>query len=117
MNKKLVLSVISAIYLILLLLGAFVVKLGTAGENGVGFDKVLHFFGFFILAVLLLLTFKYYRLSNRFASVFLIALGIGILIESVQIGIPGRDFELLDILADVLGIIFGSVLVWSFSKR
>jgi VanZ family protein len=82
-----------------------------------GFDKVLHFFGFFVLSVLLLLTFEYYKLSYKYVAVFLVALGIGILIEAVQLGIPGREFSLWDILADVLGIIVGSVLVWSFSRH
>ena len=82
-----------------------------------GFDKLLHFFGFFILSILLLLTFEHYNLSNKLVACFLIALGIGILIEAVQLGIPGREFSLLDIAADVLGIIAGSVLVWSFSRR
>jgi len=117
MNKRLVFTIVTSAYLIMLLLGAFAFQVDS-GESGIpGFDKLLHFFGFFILAILLLLTFKYYRLSNSYASVFLIALGIGILIEYVQLSIPGRDFSVADILADVLGIITGSALVWSFRKR
>lgn len=117
MDKKLIFTAITSLYLILLLLAAFVFQVDS-GKSGIpGFDKLLHFFGFLILTILLLLTFKYYKLSNSYVSVFLIALGIGILIEAVQIGIPEREFSLLDILADVLGIIIGSVLVWSFRKR
>jgi VanZ family protein len=46
-----------------------------------------------------------------------VALTIGIIIEFVQIGIPGRDFELMDIFADLVGILIGMVVVWSFSKQ
>jgi VanZ family protein len=116
MNKKLVFTILSLVYIILLFLGGSIVKVNEVSGTP-GFDKVLHFFGFVILIILLLLTFEYYNLSNKYVAVFLIALGIGILIEAVQLGIPGREFSLLDIAADVIGIVAGSVLVWSFSRH
>ena len=116
MNKKIVFSLLSLFYVVILFLGGTVIKTSVI-SSAPGFDKVLHFFGFFILTILLLLTFKHYGLNNKYVSVFLIALGIGILIEAIQLGIPGRDFSLLDILADFLGIIIGLVLSWSFSKH
>jgi len=116
MNKKIVFTVLSVIYLIILFIGAFAVKAGNISKAS-NFDKVLHFFGFLILAILLLVTFEHYKLGNKYVSVFIIALGIGILIEAIQLFIPGREFSLLDILADVLGVIVGLLLTWSFSKR
>ena len=116
MNKKLVLTVLSVIYLIILFIGAFVVKSESVSKAS-DFDKVLHFFGFLILVILLLLTFEHYKLGNRYVSVFLIALGVGLLIEAVQLFIPGREFSFSDVLVDVLGIIIGGFLSWSFSKH
>jgi VanZ family protein len=116
MNKKLVFTAISLVYIIILFLGSSIVKVNNVSKAP-GFDKLLHFVGFVILMILLLLTFEHYNLSNKLVACFLIALGIGILIEAIQLGIPGREFSLLDLAADVLGIIAGSVLVWSFSRR
>jgi VanZ family protein len=117
MNKKLIFTIITSAYLIVLLLGAFAFQVGT-GESGTpGVDKVLHFIGFFILTVLLLLTFQYYKLNYRFVACFLIALGIGILIEAIQLGIPGREFSLWDLAADAAGILMALVLRWSFAKH
>ena len=116
MNRKVVLTFILIIYIILLFLGASVIKLGEVSDSP-GFDKALHFIGFFILTILLLLTFEHYKLNNKHIAIFLIALGLGIIIEVVQLGIPGREFSLLDLLVDVVGIILALVLKWSFSRR
>jgi VanZ family protein len=116
MNKKLVFTTLSLVYIILLFIGGSVVKVNDVSSTP-GFDKLLHFFGFLILIILLLLTFEHYNLSNKYIACFLIALGIGILIEAVQLGIPGRDFSLLDIAADVLGIIAGALLKWIFPRH
>ena len=118
MNKKLKKAVITAalvIYLIILLIGAFFIN--PAGESSPnGSDKLLHFIGFLILEILLLLTFIYYKLNNKYLATFLIALGIGLISEVVQLAIPGRQFSLLDLAADAGGIALAMVLTWSFSK-
>ena len=113
MNKKLIISIVLVIYLIILFIGAFAVKF--EGESSIsGFDKLLHFFGFFILEILLLLAFNYYKIKNKYWASFLIALSIGLFIEVVQLAIPGREFSLLDWAADAGGIFLAMVLSWSF---
>lgn len=115
MSKKLVLSIISAIYLVILLIGAFAVNLGS--ENSVhGSDKTLHFIGFFILILLLIFTLKDYTSKRVYLKSLIIAVIIGIIIEVAQLFIPARTFSLLDIAADLGGIFLGMVLAWTFSR-
>jgi VanZ family protein len=115
MNKKLAFTILSVIYIALLLLGGTILKVNDVSKAP-GFDKVLHFFGFFVLTILLLLTFEYYELNNKYLASMLIAFGIGLVIEAVQLGIPGREFSLLDLAADTLGIIVGAIIRWIFPK-
>ena len=116
MNKKLIFSVLSAVYLIVLLIGAFSSNVGDTLAKP-GFDKVVHFFGFFVLSLLLFVTLKFYKVKNTYVIAFAASLLVGIFIEVVQLFIPSRSFSLLDIVADLFGIIVSLVLTWSFSKR
>jgi VanZ family protein len=116
MNKKLLLTVICTLYIIILFIGATAVK-PTDISKASGFDKVLHLAGFFILTILLILTFEHYKLNHNYIIAIIIALFIGIIIEIVQKTIPGREFSLLDFAADLGGAIIASVSVWIYSKR
>ena len=70
-------------------------------------DKFLHFGCFAYLTV----TFWLSRIINKEFWVYVIVLGYGILIEIVQIYIPYRSFEFLDIFADFIGILAGSFFI------
>jgi VanZ family protein len=116
MNKKIILTVISIIYLIILFIGAFAVNLGSEG-SAPGSDKSLHFIGFFILSLLLIFTFKNYTAKRVYLKSLLIAVVIGILIEIIQLFIPARSFSLLDLAADLGGIFLAMLFSWMLSKR
>lgn len=65
-------------------------------------DKFNHFFSFFVL--LLLFDHAYPRVEIYYTKI--IALFIyGLLIEAIQYFIPGRQFSLLDILANAIGLL------------
>jgi len=115
MNKKLVLTSVSVVYLILLFLGATIIKLNNASAPGS--DKSLHFIGFFILSLLLIFTFKNYTVQRVYLKSLIVAIIIGIIIEIIQLFIPERTFSLLDLAADLGGIFLAMVLAWTFSKR
>ncbi|MEM4247900.1 MAG: VanZ family protein [Candidatus Nanoarchaeia archaeon] len=66
-------------------------------------DKSIHIFAFFILAVLVYLAIK----ENSGAIVFamLFAFAYGIIIEILQLYIPGRFASLGDVAANAIGIV------------
>jgi VanZ family protein len=66
-------------------------------------DKLLHFSCFLYLTIISWLS----RIIYKELWLYVIVLGYGILIEIVQIYIPYRSFEFLDIFADFLGILAG----------
>jgi VanZ family protein len=66
-------------------------------------DKLIHFFAFFILSVATLYAFE---VTQIFACITLIVcFGIGI--EVIQYFITYRSFEILDIIADIIGALIG----------
>ena len=77
-------------------------------QSSVNFsDKLLHFFCFLYLIIISWLS----RIIYKELWLYVIVLAYGILIEIVQIYIPYRSFEFLDIFADFLGILAGSFFI------
>ena len=70
-------------------------------------DKFLHFSCFLYLTIISWLS----RIIYKELWLYVIVLAYGILIEIVQIYIPYRSFEFLDIFADFLGILAGSLFI------
>jgi len=75
------------------------------------YDKLAHFFMFFILTILLL-TISIQKYKKIF--VFLIALIIAAITEIIQIPIPYRSFSWLDLVADAIGITVAMLIGWRF---
>ena len=80
-----------------------------------GVDKIKHFGAYFVLAFLLSFALK---MQNRYPIVskysvlftFMITLFYGLIDEVHQIFIPGRYFDWMDLLADVIGSLIGIFL-------
>ena len=83
-------------------------------------DKVVHFILFFIQSILITNTlYEYGDRNNRIiliASIILILL-FGLIIEIQQIYLPYRTFEIMDLIANFLGVLFGSFVVIYFRKN
>lgn len=72
-------------------------------DLGTGWDKANHLLAFWVLLALLD---NGYPLRRMWLDKLLPLLGYGLLIELIQWNIPDREFSLLDILADLLGMLF-----------
>ena len=83
-------------------------------------DKVVHFILFFIQSILITNTlYEYSDRNNRIiliASIILILL-FGLIIEIQQIYLPYRTFEIMDLIANFVGVLFGSFVVIYFRKN
>lgn len=85
-------------------------------------DKLYHLGAYTVLSVLIKLTFIFQRKSKFFfdnatAASIIIASFYGALDEIHQIYVPGRNAELLDWSADVLGACLGSLIVSYLIKK
>ena len=69
-------------------------------------DKANHFIAFSTLYILLSLAYKHTTLIQK----FIILITFGIQIEIVQAFLPAREFSILDIFADSIGIIIGEIV-------
>tara|TARA_Y100000588_G_scaffold286935_1_gene304946 strand:- start:329 stop:709 length:381 start_codon:yes stop_codon:yes gene_type:complete len=83
-------------------------------------DKVVHFILFFIQSILI--TNTMYEYSDRNNRIILIAsiiflLLFGLIIEIQQIYLPYRTFEIMDFIANFLGVLSGSFVVIYFRKN
>lgn len=84
-------------------------------------DKVVHFIIFGILALLMIIGFtKQYTFAvlrkYAVAAALAVSIGYGILIELIQIPIPGRGLELMDMVANIIGCLLGYALFYMIYK-
>lgn len=120
------LQIVLPIFLLLYLVGLFYIATTqtlpsiSPFEN---FDKVIHFFEFFILIVLLMFTFAVYDYKDHRILAFATSLVFIVLSEVSQIPLLSRSFSVADIVADLLGVGFGLLIMygidmkWNFLKQ
>lgn len=82
-------------------------------------DKVKHFIAYFVLSVFLTITFKvqerYKKFKEHFIKfAFIIAIIYSTFDEIHQAFIPGRSAEILDWIANLLGILLGIYAAYRF---
>lgn len=77
----------------------------TAGVESVtlGWDKLNHIAAFTVLYILVSLAFEDLNIVYRFLLLFV----FGLQIEIAQSFLPPREFSSLDVVADIVGVVFG----------
>ena len=90
-------------------------------EELISFDKIVHFAIFSMLVLLMIVGFtKQYTYEKLRKNAVLASLSIsvayGILIELIQIPIPGRGLEIMDIVANTIGCFLGYAVFYLVYK-
>lgn len=105
----------------LLILSVTIITIGSVIPQGsipsdvrvvsVGLDKIAHFMAFTCVILFALGAGEDLGFWHKMRTAIYILL-FGVVIESVQYYIPYRTFNLLDILANLCGVLFG-ILLWN----
>tara|TARA_B100000902_G_C27086069_1_gene801361 strand:- start:92 stop:424 length:333 start_codon:yes stop_codon:yes gene_type:complete len=82
-------------------------NLGDSIESAALNDKLLHMLGFIFLAISAYLSQNFTNKRNIF--IFLVTYSF--IIEIIQFTLPYRNYSNLDLIANLIGIIFGLILV------
>ena len=110
---------IALIYTIVLLYFSLVDISGVLPDTNIKLqDKILHFLAYLVLSVL----WGYYTIllktKNAIIYSFLATLIFGVILELVQEVVnPLRDYDILDLLANCIGIMFGTVVVIWYNRK
>lgn len=82
-------------------------------------DKLVHFFLFAAMSFLML-RYKHLKLGRWdgmiILSIMIYASLYGVLMELIQLAVPGREFNLVDLVADILGALAGNYIYIRFVK-
>ena len=82
-------------------------------------DKLVHFFIFACLSFLML-RHQHFKLGTWNGKIILMIIVLssvyGLLMETVQLAVPGREFNLIDLVADGLGALAGNFVYIGFVK-
>ena len=111
MVKKLVLF--TAILYTIVLVIVSLINIEELPRVGFSFDdKIIHFIAYFVLAVLWITYYKSYSIKRILGVVFLLMMCLGIVLELIQHQLnPNRIYDFYDLLANCLGVIFGTLIV------
>jgi VanZ family protein len=107
-RRLLILTIILVLYIFFLFIAA-VVQVPSQVESMKGFDKVVHFVEYLLLAIILVKFLEMFNLEGRKLIFISLAIGISFMIlsEILQSFVPGRSMSFYDIVADLLGFIIG----------
>lgn len=111
----------SIVWIFVILVATLLPSSGFPKQPDWGFpaDKLAHFLLFFVLSLLLIHNRSGSELPvTKFFFLFVVTFAIvyGLLLETAQNYIPGRDFSWLDLLADALGGTLGMLLYGAYVK-
>jgi len=114
--QKVLLTIVLVIYIGLMIFGAAYSKPQDIPVFS-GHTKYFHFFGFGVLAILVLKAFELYKFKHKLVLSAIVVVLFAIFTEYIQLFTVAREFAYTDMLIDVAGGILGwGLYKWIFSK-
>ena len=84
-------------------------------NNGPSYDKLAHFLLFAFVSINVVFYFS--KNTKKLGRVFGLVSMLPILTEVIQIYIPGRNYDVYDILADYIGLVMGIFIFVILKKQ
>lgn len=113
--KKLLL--LSAVFYTIILIVLSLININNIPDLGSDMDdKIYHVIAYFILSILWITYVKNNRNSNHIYTVAILAVALGASLEVLQYLVnPNRTFDFLDMLANTVGVIIGTIIASRFT--
>jgi VanZ family protein len=107
MNQKLLWPALTIIYFSAVCLSLFLPSVGTMSFP-LGFDKLVHFGEFFLLAILALKNTELFFPKHKLLA-YLLLFALAFSTELIQLRIQSRSFSWFDFIMDSFGITIGMI--------
>jgi len=115
--QKWLLTVILAVYAIIMIVGAIIPSPEDVPVFS-GNTTYFHFFGFMILSAMIFRTLQLYGMKHKYIVGAIILAIFIILTEALQLFVSTRQFSAADMVIDAIGCIIGWGLYrWIYSKQ
>lgn len=107
---------VAMVYTVVLVI-ASVVNLNNVPSLGSSFDdKIYHFIAYLVLAFLWTTYFKPSHKRHTNTIVFVSVIAFGVVLELIQHQLnPNRTYDVYDLMANCLGVLFGTLIVHKFN--
>tara|TARA_B100001057_G_C22871577_1_gene959238 strand:+ start:15874 stop:16275 length:402 start_codon:yes stop_codon:yes gene_type:complete len=111
MSKKNILVLIGIVYVSLISFGSLSSSNNISMLDFKHIDKIIHLISYAILCLIIFLIFETFKTKASIWSAFLFSAAYGIFIEILQLMITTREFSLLDILSNTVGILIMTSII------
>mgnify|MGYP001246419309 FL=1 len=111
MSKKNILVLIGIVYVSLISFGSLSSSNNISMLDFKYIDKIIHLISYAILCLIIFLIFETFKTKASICSAFLFSAAYGIFIEILQLMITTREFSLLDILSNTVGILIMTSII------
>lgn len=117
MVKKNIFLILVLFYILTVIYGSLFNLNNISVINIKFYDKTIHFLTYFVLCLLVFITFSIYKFSYSLQSSIIFSIIFGVTIEFLQIKLTThRNYDSFDILANLVGVLLMSIFIQKNKK-